>query len=79
MSIAIDPNSLPPLSDDLQSIIDAAARPLRPHDVPSFLGAIAEELRNHPQLGPGLIFRIARETQRRFFDPPGETHRGPRL
>jgi hypothetical protein len=35
-----------------------------------FLRALAAELAKYPEIGPGLIFRLIRETQRRFFDAP---------
>ena len=68
-----------PLSEDLTSIIDAAARPLPAHDQAAFLTAVAEALRDCQELGPGVMFRTIKQIQREFFRPPGETHRGPRL
>lgn len=76
--MSTDDNTVDCLPHDLQSIIESAARPLRPSDVGPFLDAVAEALRGQ-QPGPGAVYRACRETQRRFFDPPGETHRGPRL
>ena len=67
-----------PSSEDLAAIVDSAAMPLRPCDRPPFLEEVGAELSRQPTLGPGLVYRIARETQRRFFDPPGLTHRGAR-
>ena len=66
------------MPSDLQSIITAAARPLRPSDVEAFEAAVAEALRGQ-QPGPGSVFRVCREVQKRYFDPPGLTHRGARL
>jgi len=32
--------------------------------------ALAQELGREPQLGPGVIHRVASDLQRHFFDPP---------
>ena len=61
---------LPSLSPDELSILHYAARPLQPHAVEPFLAAVAERLHDCREIGPGVIFRVAREVQREFFDPP---------
>jgi hypothetical protein len=38
-----------------------------------FLRAVAAEIEQHLQRGPGTVFRACRELQRRFFDPPDFT------
>ena len=58
------------LSDaELTAVLDAC-KPLRPGDRDPFLRALAQELGREPQLGPGVIHRVARNLQRQFFDPP---------
>ena len=65
-------------SDDLRNIVHAAAAPLRPSDVESFLTEVGEELRRYSEIGPGLVFHTVREVQRRYFEPPVQPYRGPR-
>jgi hypothetical protein len=48
----------------------AAARPLRVDVRDAFLQAVASTLANCTEVGPGVLYRIVAETQRRFFDPP---------
>ena len=62
--------ALPSLTPDELSIVHSAARPLQPQAVEPFIAAVAERLHGYRELGPGVIFRIAREVQREFFDPP---------
>ena len=59
------------LSDtELTAIMDAA-RPLAPGDRDAFLRSVAAELAQYPdELGPGVVHRLVREVQRRYFDPP---------
>ena len=58
-------------SDDELSIVMDCARPLPPQDRDSFLREVAAELAKHPdELGPGLVHRITRELQARYFDAP---------
>lgn len=62
--------ALSSLSSDELSIIHSAARPLQPQAVEPFLATVAERLHDYREIGPGVIFRVAREVQREFFDPP---------
>ena len=71
------PTDLPP-SDNLQAIVDSAALPLRPCDRPLFFASVGAELSRHPEVGPGSVFRVCREVQKRYFDPPAQSYRGPR-
>jgi len=48
----------------------AAARPLPVKARAQFLTALAAELENQRQLGPGVVFRVCRDVQKRYFDPP---------
>jgi hypothetical protein len=59
------------LSDDELQIVLTAAKPLQAHQRAAFLEEIATELAKHGGVvGPGLVSRLAREIQRRHFDPP---------
>ena len=58
------------LSDDELQIVMDGARPLAPHDRDAFLRAIAHQLSRQPELGPGTVHRLVRETQRLYFEPP---------
>jgi hypothetical protein len=58
------------LSDtDLSAVMDAA-RPIPPPSRDRFLREVAAELSKYPEIGPGLVGRVVRETQRKYFDPP---------
>jgi hypothetical protein len=62
------------------------ARPLQPGSRDVFLRLIAHELRDHDDIGDGLLFRTARDLikMHRLFDPPlaieegSDGHRRPR-
>jgi hypothetical protein len=58
------------LSDDELDAVLAAARPLPVQSRDEFLQAVADALANEREIGPGAVFRICRETQKRYFDPP---------
>ena len=59
------------LSDDELHIVMDCAQPLAPKDRDAFLRDVAAELEQHPtELGRGVVHRIARELQSRYFDPP---------
>jgi hypothetical protein len=58
------------LSDDELEIVMTCAAPLAPEDRDKFLRDIAHQLSSQPELGPGAVHRLVRETQRRYFDPP---------
>jgi hypothetical protein len=58
------------LSDaELTAVMDAAA-PIPRRDRDQFLRDVAAELARYPELGPGIVGRVVREVQRRYFDPP---------
>ena len=67
-----------PLSENLAAIVDSAALPLRPSDRPLFLEEVGAELSRRPAIGPGVVFRIVKEIQRRYFEPPAQPYRGSR-
>jgi len=58
------------LTDDELRIVMAAARPLRPDQRQLFLNELASVLGHYSGLGPGVLHRLCRDLQRRFFDPP---------
>ena len=58
------------LTDHELDAVMAAARPLQPQARSEFLTAVAAELASQPQRGPGAIYRVCRDLQRRYFDPP---------
>jgi hypothetical protein len=58
------------LSDAELDAVLAAARPITPDRRDAFLQAIANILADQRELGPGVVFRIIRDVQREFFDPP---------
>jgi hypothetical protein len=59
-----------PLTDQQIDQILLAARPLARRDRDAFLRAVVDALPNGGTPGDGDLFRILRETQRRFWDPP---------
>lgn len=66
------------LSDSELDAILQAARPIAPRDRDGFLQAVASELSRCGEIGPGVVYRVVKDVQRRFFDPPdlAEAHRG---
>jgi hypothetical protein len=58
------------LDDDELDAVMAATRPLPPRARGEFLRAVAAEIEQHHQRGPGAVYRACRELQRKFFDPP---------
>jgi hypothetical protein len=58
------------LSDDELSAVMSAAASISVERRAAFLQQVARELANCPEIGPGVIHRIVRETQRAFFDAP---------
>ena len=61
------------LSDSELDALYTAARPIAPHLRDEFLQAVADALGTEREIGPGVVFRVLRDTQRRFFDPPDFT------
>jgi hypothetical protein len=70
---------MPPikLTDDEMNAVYAACRPLPVADRDAFLQALADALRQRGEIGPGVVYRVIRDVQRRFFRPPEfeEAHR----
>lgn len=56
------------LSDsELQTLMSAAA-PIPPRDRDAFLREAAAELSKYPELGPGIVSRVASRLQREFLN-----------
>jgi AMP-polyphosphate phosphotransferase len=65
----IDPNVLMPrlsLSDEELSLLRSLAEPVAYGRRREFLQAVAAALEAGPQSGPGVLFRVAREVQRKY-------------
>jgi len=67
---------MPPirLSDDELDAIFAAARPLAVERRDAFLQQVASALQGCGEIGPGVVYRVAAQVQREFFDPPATDH-----
>jgi hypothetical protein len=62
------------LTDEELNHVLHAAQPLDPACRGDFLQAVAAELQRYTEPGPGDVDRAIRATQRKFFDPPLESH-----
>ena len=61
------------LSDDEMSVLMDLAGPIDQHLRPQFLQEVAQEIeakRQADEVGEGSVHRLARQIQRRYFDPP---------
>jgi hypothetical protein len=56
----------PSLSDDEFAAVQAAAAPIHPMQRDAFLKALAAELKRHPVVGPGVVFRATAALQKTF-------------
>jgi hypothetical protein len=66
---------MPIAVDHLAAVYDMA-QPLAPERRADFVAAVVEKVAAAPIAGPGVVHRLARETQRSYFDPPpGYAHR----
>jgi hypothetical protein len=66
------------LSDSELDAIMSAAAPLDRDLRDPFLRAVADELARHETIGPGTVYRVAREQQGKFFRPPISDEHGSR-
>ena len=69
------------LSDEEMSVLMSLAGPIDQQSRPKFLQEVAQELeakRQAGEIGEGLVHRLARQIQRRFFDPPAPPNSSPR-
>jgi hypothetical protein len=63
----------PQLTDDEMSVLRSLAEPIDQQRRPQFLQEVAAELEAKWQageIGEGVVHRVARTLQRKFFDPP---------
>ena len=69
---------LPPLAltDAQMSAIWAASHPIAPDRRVDFLTDVVRELAALPMVGDGVLHRIVTAVQRKYFDPPLESHHG---
>jgi len=58
------------LDNDEMSAVLSAAAPLPPKVRGEFLQAVAAEIEQQQQRGPGAVYRACRDLQRKYFDPP---------
>ena len=72
--------SHPPLAltDSQMTAVLRACAPLLPQDRDAFLRALAQVLRDEPELGDGVVFRAIRSLQREFWQPPMSVAQAPR-
>jgi hypothetical protein len=63
------------LTDSQLDAVMAAAAPLAPGDRSAFLQDLAVALRDHPEIGDGLLHRVVADVQRRHWDAPIEAAR----
>ena len=67
-------------SDQIEAVLHAA-RPLPPASHAAFLEDVSSALTDLGDLGDGVIYRVIRDVQKRYFDPPNlaRTPRSPAL
>jgi hypothetical protein len=67
---------MPPLrlSDSELDAVFAAARPIAVERRDAFLQQVASRLAGEGELGPGVVYRVAAQVQREYFDPPDLEH-----
>jgi len=58
------------LSDSELKIVMDAAAPIRRTDRAEFLADVASALQKYETLGPGVVHRVARDAQRKYFAAP---------
>jgi hypothetical protein len=61
------------LSDAELDALYRAARPIAQDRRDAFLQAVADALAGLSELGPGATYRVIRDVQKQFFDPPDFT------
>jgi hypothetical protein len=63
---------MPPirLTDSELDAVMAAARPIPIERRDAFLQQVAVTLQGCNEIGPGVVYRVAAQVQREFFDPP---------
>jgi hypothetical protein len=69
------------LNDEEMTVLLSLAGPIDQQRRPQFLQEVAQELeakRQAGEIGEGLVHRLARQIQRRFYDPPALPNSSPR-
>jgi hypothetical protein len=61
---------MPNLTPAELDLINYAALPLERRQRDAFMTAVLAALEGVPELGPGVVHRVIRATQRQFWDPP---------
>ena len=65
-------------SDEEMTLLLELSQPIEHHLRPQFLATVAAEIETRGQAdGPGLVHRVARQVQRKFWDPPQFRESGP--
>jgi hypothetical protein len=67
------------LTDSQLDTVYRCAGPLAPAVRPAFLELVAQSLAGAGEIGDGTVARVCAEAQRRFWVPPQEITRPPRL
>jgi hypothetical protein len=67
------------LTDSELDAVMAAARPIAVGRRDAFLQRVASALQGYGEIGPGVVYRVAAQVQRAFFDPPDIDGRMPRI
>ena len=71
------PSPRPLALDDAQiTTIMRSARVLAPRDRDEFMRSVAQVLQQQPELGDGIVARVCREVQRRYWRAPEVEARG---
>ena len=65
------------LSDSQIEILFSAARPLPSPEHAAFLEEATAVLAGCLEIGDGVVYRTARELQRKYWKPPSSEVRGP--
>jgi hypothetical protein len=67
------------LNDDEMGVLMSLAGPIDHQRRPQFLQEVAQELEASGQAGgPGVVHRVGRVVQRKYFDPPQLPNASPR-
>lgn len=64
--------SISKLSPDQVEAVLRAARPLSPSNHAAFLEEVGSALADCAELGEGVIHRVVRDVQRRYWNPPAD-------
>ena len=62
------------LSEDQVDAILQAARPLPPADREAFFQDVTDALADLDDLGDGVVYRVTRDVQRKYWNPPAINH-----